>query len=260
LGGGEQLQSSRKYDTALTEILNKTNLTDDNTAIIAEVLLNNGANVEDTGFSKDSALITAAAKNYNKTVQVLIDRGANIEATSIVGNTALLTALQSRNKKTALLLIENGADISDKPDSFTPIQTLINEAKISDAELQNSQKKYIKNLALKEDITKLDITKLNKKLLNVDSETRKESIKSYLTECNKQGTTYNSEVLDAFKTDQNPTDLMELNKIIENSKKENHTFRLSSSDSEHEQLPDGPPKSSVSIISRLFGGGPARTK
>ena len=96
-------QSNR---TAIFEAASKPN------SKVLELLIQNGANVNQRDASTYTPLHRAALENCTKNVEILIQNGAEINAMSehSSGQTPLLFALWTRNVELIKLLLENGAD------------------------------------------------------------------------------------------------------------------------------------------------------
>ena len=96
-------QSNR---TAIFEAASKPN------SKVLELLIQNGANVNQRDASTYTPLHRAALENCPKNVEILIQNGAKINAISehSSGQTPLLFALWTRNVELIKLLLENGAD------------------------------------------------------------------------------------------------------------------------------------------------------
>lgn len=78
---------------------------------IAQLLLNNGANIHATDPSKNTVLMYAAGSGKIDIVKLLIDNGAKINATNKTGETALMRAAIYGEFDIARLLINQGATI-----------------------------------------------------------------------------------------------------------------------------------------------------
>ena len=98
---------------------------------MVEVLLQNGANVNETGEDGMSALMLASDLGESAIVQILLDYGAEVNLKTIRGSTALLVALcKGRNVRPAApgvlkiveLLLDAGADVNlVNKMGFTPL-------------------------------------------------------------------------------------------------------------------------------------------
>eukprot|EP00457_Paulinella_chromatophora_P004243 gb/GEZN01004253.1/.p1 GENE.gb/GEZN01004253.1/~~gb/GEZN01004253.1/.p1 ORF type:complete len:507 (-),score=78.89 gb/GEZN01004253.1/:480-1808(-) len=76
-----------------------------------ELLLNGGANIDDTNEMEYTALCQAAATRFDST-ELLLKRGANIHHTNMEGNTALFMACLGGVHDCAELLLNRGANIN----------------------------------------------------------------------------------------------------------------------------------------------------
>ena len=82
---------------------------------MAQLLLDNGANIEAKDNKGNTALIKASSHGNIEIAQFLLDNGADIEAkNNINGETALIKASSSGNIEMVQLLLDNGADIEAK--------------------------------------------------------------------------------------------------------------------------------------------------
>lgn len=81
---------------------------------VAEELINQGANVNQTTSSGDTPLLLAARGKNIGVVELLLKRGADINWKDNDSRTALEFALQSNNNTIAQLLMEHGAAVSSQ--------------------------------------------------------------------------------------------------------------------------------------------------
>ena len=87
-----------------------------------KLLLQYGANINDTSLSGNNALMIAciAGSPYN-IVKWLVDNGANVKAKRWGGETALMRASQYSDTMTIHLLLSKGLDINEHAWGFTPL-------------------------------------------------------------------------------------------------------------------------------------------
>jgi ankyrin repeat protein len=87
-----------------------------------KLLLQYGANINDTSQSGNNALMVACIAGSSYTiVKWLIDNGANVKAKRWGGETALMRASQYCDSMTIHLLLSKGLDINEHPWGFTPL-------------------------------------------------------------------------------------------------------------------------------------------
>jgi uncharacterized protein len=87
-----------------------------------KLLLQYGANINDTSLSGNNALMIACIAGSPYTiVKWLIDNGANPKAKRWGGETALMRASQYSDTMTINLLLSKGLDINEHPWGFTPL-------------------------------------------------------------------------------------------------------------------------------------------
>jgi RNA polymerase sigma factor (sigma-70 family) len=82
---------------------------------LVKLLLDNGADVNDTDRSENTPLHNAVLKKQISMVSLLLDRGANLEAQSRLAMTPLHVAALRDNKEMVQFLVEQGANV-DTPD------------------------------------------------------------------------------------------------------------------------------------------------
>ena len=78
----------------------------------ANILIENGADVNCAGETGKTPLIAAAGSGNLDTVKLLISKGANVNHFSILGYTALMLAVLIRSMDIVQLLIKNGANVN----------------------------------------------------------------------------------------------------------------------------------------------------
>ena len=75
-------------------------------ADVAQLLLDNGANINTANTAGNTALHYAASNGYADVAQLLLAKGANINAANTAGNTALHSAIKNRHKNVERLIKE----------------------------------------------------------------------------------------------------------------------------------------------------------
>ncbi|KAF3284216.1 hypothetical protein TWF970_011436 [Orbilia oligospora] len=84
---------------------------------LVRLLLEKGANVESTSKKTGESPLWAAVRNgYRLTAQLLLEKGANIQFRNEVGYSLLWAAKQSKNRALVWLLLEKGMDSTDPGD------------------------------------------------------------------------------------------------------------------------------------------------
>ena len=119
LNSGENIDEtdSKTGDNALIKSI-KNGHTD-----IADLLINNGININHTNLAGQTALHTATDNGFYDLSKQLINKGASVNAKDKSGNTPLLYGAASSNPFIVDLLIENGAKTEDKNKlGETPLQ------------------------------------------------------------------------------------------------------------------------------------------
>jgi ankyrin repeat protein len=87
-----------------------------------KLLLHYGANINDTAYSGNNALMIACIAGAPYTIiKWLIDNGANVKAKRWGGETALMRAAQYGDTMTIHLLLSKGLDINEHPWGYTPL-------------------------------------------------------------------------------------------------------------------------------------------
>jgi len=87
---------------------------------VVRILIENGADVNDSTGIGETALMFAVEKGHNDIASLLIENGADINAQDIYQRTALMRASASGNVAMVSYLIEKDADVNlkDKQDKF----------------------------------------------------------------------------------------------------------------------------------------------
>lgn len=80
---------------------------------IVEMLLENGANINDTSECGLTPLMKASLYNYTNIIELLLSKGVDIHAQNMNGATAILYASLHSQKEAIQLLMANGASIYD---------------------------------------------------------------------------------------------------------------------------------------------------
>jgi ankyrin repeat protein len=90
---------------------------------IVKILLENGANLKDSGDQIDqSPLILAAHAGCNEIVDILIKAGANIKHCNKMGENAIITSTQEGHIDVVKTLLKAGADVNiSNADGETPL-------------------------------------------------------------------------------------------------------------------------------------------
>ncbi|MDD7805904.1 MAG: ankyrin repeat domain-containing protein [Endozoicomonas sp. (ex Botrylloides leachii)] len=79
---------------------------------IAELLIENGANINAAGENGWTALMLAAENNKKEVVKLLIGKGANVNAMRENGWTPMISTAQNNHKVLVELLIDRGASVN----------------------------------------------------------------------------------------------------------------------------------------------------
>lgn len=82
-------------------------------ANVVEMLLANGANINDTDEQGLTLLMKASLYNYTNIIELLLSRGLDIHDQNMNGATAILYASLHSQKKAIQMLMANGASIYD---------------------------------------------------------------------------------------------------------------------------------------------------
>ena len=80
---------------------------------IVEMLLENGANINDTSETGLTPLMKASIYNYTNVIELLLSKGVDINKQNIYGATAILYSSLHSNKDAMKLLMANGASVYD---------------------------------------------------------------------------------------------------------------------------------------------------
>lgn len=90
---------------------------------LGRLLLDQGADVEDSGWSMiGKALIVASSNGLEKTVKALLERGANVNDRSMLGGSALHVACLHGHERVVRVLLARGADIDTQDGYGSPLQ------------------------------------------------------------------------------------------------------------------------------------------
>ncbi|MBP5426594.1 MAG: ankyrin repeat domain-containing protein [Clostridiales bacterium] len=81
---------------------------------VAKVLIELGANVNESNSYKGTPLIEACKKGMDEVTKALVEKGANINAVDKFGNTPLIYACTSGNENIAIALLAKGVILKDK--------------------------------------------------------------------------------------------------------------------------------------------------
>jgi len=109
---------------------------------IAEILLQNNAEVDAKTSDGKTALMIAAENCYNDIVEILLQKNASVNAKSCNNETALIYALKNRcyrldnrsNIDVVQMLLENGADINVKDEEGKTLLDLAKEQGYDDVQ------------------------------------------------------------------------------------------------------------------------------
>lgn len=77
---------------------------------MVELLLDEGADIQQCGLMKDTALQRAAHNGHYHTVKYLLEQGADVDTLDLGDNTALHWAAMRGHVEIVNLLLQNGAD------------------------------------------------------------------------------------------------------------------------------------------------------
>ena len=92
---------------------------------VAEFLIANGADVNDSSWPTDYTALMFASKNGHKeVVELLIKSGADVNAKDDHGTTALMWAADFGQKEVVELLIKSGADVNAKDNGGKTVMML----------------------------------------------------------------------------------------------------------------------------------------
>ena len=80
---------------------------------IVEMLLENGANINDTNECEITPIMKASIYNHTNIIELLLSKGVDIHAQNMNGATAILYASLHSQKEAIQLLMANGASIYD---------------------------------------------------------------------------------------------------------------------------------------------------
>jgi ankyrin repeat protein len=105
-----ELQHDSDYIRAASPIVIACDVGNSN---IVELLLANGANINDTSASGLTSLMKASIYNHVNVIELLLSRGADIHEQNNYGATAILFASLHSQKAALQLLMTNGASIYD---------------------------------------------------------------------------------------------------------------------------------------------------
>jgi ankyrin repeat protein len=101
---GADVNVKNKYgDTALIATIDRTSIDKD----IVKLLIDNGANVNDTDRDGFTALMHAAKKGDKDIVQLLLENGADTNIESNNGKTALSLALHNKHEDMVEFILQN---------------------------------------------------------------------------------------------------------------------------------------------------------
>jgi ankyrin repeat protein len=109
---GKQLVSKKILESILIETSSEGNTE------IAQVLLDNGADINAQGGHYGNALQAASAEGHKETVQVLLDKGADVNAQGGHYGNALRAASAGGHKETVQVLLDKGADVNTRGGRF----------------------------------------------------------------------------------------------------------------------------------------------
>lgn len=131
--------------------INETNFNEETPLIIAtykcnydvvELLLDNGADINKTGNNKDTPLMIAIGENNYDVVELLLEKGADINKTGYKGDTPLSVAINIGNDDIVKLLLDNGADLDIADNNGnTPLSVAINKGYDDIVKLIKNKKK-----------------------------------------------------------------------------------------------------------------------
>ncbi|CAG5129537.1 unnamed protein product, partial [Candidula unifasciata] len=101
--------------TPLMIVLKNRDTSDNSVREIVQVLLENGASVNDTSKHGETPLMFAAKKENNmKIVQILLENGTSVNDTNEYGETPLMLAAKKEESMSVLqLLLDHGAKLDD---------------------------------------------------------------------------------------------------------------------------------------------------
>lgn len=89
---------------------------------VVELLLDEGADIQQCGLMKDTALQRASHNGHYHTVKYLLEQGADVDTLDLGDNTALHWAAMRGHVEIVNLLLQNGADKNIKnKQEFLPI-------------------------------------------------------------------------------------------------------------------------------------------
>lgn len=100
---------------------------------IANILIENGADVNISDNTGETALMVASANDNLETIKLLIQHGADVNTKDIDGETALMVASQNGHIATINFLVENGADVNAKDsDGWTALDKCEKHIKVKE--------------------------------------------------------------------------------------------------------------------------------
>lgn len=79
---------------------------------VAELLVQNNANIEARGNNGENALLLASCYGHHEIVRMLLERGMEVNAFDEQGNTSLMFAAYNNHSECIELLLEYGADVT----------------------------------------------------------------------------------------------------------------------------------------------------
>jgi ankyrin repeat protein len=92
---------------------------------LAQLLIENGANVNHLGPVGHDALIEASIVGHPGIVRLLIEKGANVNHTNLYGTPALIHSIEHGHYDVSILLVDSGADVDRLFGGFSAIWRLV---------------------------------------------------------------------------------------------------------------------------------------